>query len=318
MISVTRLVKTFGRRGTAVDAVRDVSFEIDAGEFIGYVGPNGAGKSTTIKMMCGVLVPTSGTVVVDGLVPWKDRRKLNHRLGVVFGQRTQLWWDLPLRDSVRLIGHLYRVPNRDVRARVDELHAVLGIGELLDRPVRTLSLGQRMRAELAVAVLPRPSVLFLDEPTIGLDVEAKAAVRTFLGDLNRRHGTTILLTTHDLSDIEELCRRMMIIDHGQVIYDGTVTGLRDTYATTRHVVVDLRQDDIPTINGATCTRSEARRHWLEFPKGEGQAARIIGDLVANYDVADLTLEEPNIEDIVRQIYRDGRVPGQQPPQDVDS
>ena len=307
MITVENLVKTFRTRGRSVEAVRGISFEIAEGDFVGYVGPNGAGKSTTIKMMCGVLVPTSGTVRIDGLVPWTDRRSLASRMGVVFGQRTQLWWDLPLRDSFRLVSRIYKVPPGEAAQRLDELDALLGLGPLLEQPVRSLSLGQRMRAELAAAVLPRPRVLFLDEPTIGLDVEAKAAVRSFLSDLNQRHGTNVMLTTHDLGDIEQLCRRLMIIDHGRVIYDGTVEGLRDAYATSRVVIVDLREDTVPSVDGVTLTRSEGRRHWLEFPRSEGAAARVIATVLASYDVVDLTLEEPQIEEIVRQIYREGAI-----------
>jgi ABC-2 type transport system ATP-binding protein len=284
-------------------AVDGISFQVAAGEFVGYAGPNGAGKSTTVKMMCGILTPSGGRVIVDGLTPTKQRRQLARRIGVVFGQRTQLWWDLPLSDSFDLVRHLYRIPTLTWRRRLDELTNLLDLGPLLAQPVRTLSLGQRMRSELAAAVLPAPRVLFLDEPTIGLDVEAKAAVRAFLRELNRAEGTTVILTTHDLDDIVELCHRLLIIDHGQTIYDGTVEGLRRRYGTTRVLVVDLREDAEVAVEGARVVRAEGHRRWLEFGRDEVSAAELIARVMADHEVVDLTLEEPDIEDIVRRIYR---------------
>ena len=305
MIRARGLTKRFKTRRTVVTAVDGVDFDIDEGEFIAYVGPNGAGKSTTIKMMCGVLVPTSGELTVDGLVPSRERRALALRMGVVFGQRTQLWWDLPLRDSFNLVGRLYRVKKDELDRRIEELDAVLDLAPLLGTPVRSLSLGQRMRGELAAAVLPRPRVLFLDEPTIGLDVEAKAAVRQFLAGINREHGTTVVLTTHDLGDIVQLCRRMLIIDHGHVIYDGSVDGLKAMFAPGRTLVVDLLDDGVvPAIDGATHVRSEGRRHWLHVPRDQ-RVPDVVGTLLATHAVEDLLLEEPDIEEIIRRIYREG-------------
>lgn len=309
MITARGLTKSFSTRRGEVLAVDHVDFHLEPGEFVGYVGPNGAGKSTTIKMMCGVLVPTSGELTVDGLVPSKERRALTRRMGVVFGQRTQLWWDLPLRRSFNLIGRLYRVAGRDFAGRLAELSDVLELGPLLDVPVRSLSLGQRMRGELAAAVLPAPRVLFLDEPTIGLDVEAKASVRAFLARLNESHGTTVVLTTHDLGDIEQLCRRILIIDHGHVIYDGTVDGLKAAFAAGRALMIDLGGDPAkaaapPLVEGADLVRSEGRRHWLVVPH-EQRVAPVVARLMSAYDVEDLTVEEPDIEDIVRRIYREG-------------
>jgi ABC-2 type transport system ATP-binding protein len=254
-------------------------------------------------MMSGILLPSDGRVVVDRLVPYRQRKRLARRIGVVFGQRSQLWWDLPLRESYELVGHLYRIPPGDRAARLGRLVEVLGLGPLLAVPVRSLSLGQRMRAELAAAVLPGPRVLFLDEPTIGLDVEAKAAVRDFLRELNRAEGTTVILTTHDLDDIALLCSRLMIIDHGRLIYDGTVEGLRAAHGTTRVLVVDLVEDDKVQVEGATVARAEGRRRWLEFARDEVSAAELVARVLAGHEVADLTLEEPDIEDIVRRIYR---------------
>jgi ABC-2 type transport system ATP-binding protein len=308
MIEAVGLRKRFRTRRGPVEAVAGIDFRVRAGEFVGYAGPNGAGKSTTVKMMSGILLPSDGRVVVDRLVPYRQRKRLARRIGVVFGQRSQLWWDLPLRESYELVGHLYRIPPGDRAARLGRLVEVLGLGPLLAVPVRSLSLGQRMRAELAAAVLPGPRVLFLDEPTIGLDVEAKAAVRDFLRQLNRDEGTTVILTTHDLDDITRLCSRLMIIDHGRLIYDGTVEALRTAYGTTRVLVVDLAEDEPVELAGAVQARAEGRRRWLEFARDEVSAAELIARLLAGHEVADLTLEEPDIEDIVRRIYR-----GEAPP-----
>ena len=308
IIEVEGLRKRFRTRRGPVEAVAGIDFRVQAGEFVGYAGPNGAGKSTTVKMMSGILLPSHGRVVVDGLVPYRERKRLARRIGVVFGQRSQLWWDLPLRESFELVGHLYRIPPADRAARLARLDEVLALGPLLAVPVRSLSLGQRMRAELAAAVLPAPRVLFLDEPTIGLDVEAKAAVRDFLRELNRVEGTTVILTTHDLDDIALLCSRLMIIDHGRLIYDGTVEELRAAYGTTRVLVVDLVEDEPLQVGGATVTRAEGRRRWLEFARDQVSAAELVARVLADHEVADLTLEEPDIEDIVRRIYR-----GEAPP-----
>ncbi|MBX5476197.1 MAG: ATP-binding cassette domain-containing protein, partial [Clostridia bacterium] len=227
----TRGTRLFGRRraGAPVDveAVRDLSFRIEPGEFVGFLGPNGAGKSTTIKMMTGILHPTSGRVTVDGLSPQADRVRLALRIGVVFGQRTQLWWDLPLRESFRILRAMYRVPAADYRRRMEALTELLGLDSFMDTPVRQLSLGQRMRGELAGALLHGPRVLFLDEPTIGLDVTAKAALRQFLRSLNAEFGTTVILTTHDMTDVEELCQRILVINQGTKVFDGSLAELHE-------------------------------------------------------------------------------------------
>jgi len=308
VISAQGLTKRFSTRRSEVTAVDGVDFDIPDGQFVGYVGPNGAGKSTTIKMMCGILRPTAGRIVVDGLVPCDQRRTLSRRMGVVFGQRSQLWWDLPLGDSFELVRRLYGVERRAFEGRLAQLTDVLELGPLLERPVRSLSLGQRMRGELVAAVLPAPRVLFLDEPTIGLDIEAKAAVRSFLAELNREQGTTTVLTTHDLGDIVQLCERILIIDHGRVIYDGSVGGLRDAFDVGRGLVVDLVEEGPIEVDGAVLLRSEGRRHWFQVPRSQ-RTSDVVGRMLAAYDVEDLTVEEPDIEDVVRRIYRDGAVLG---------
>ncbi|MEU4405763.1 ATP-binding cassette domain-containing protein [Streptosporangium sp. NPDC023963] len=232
MIELDRVGRSFtvGRRRAkkTVHAVRDLSFTVEAGEFVGYLGPNGAGKSTTIKMLTGILAPTSGSIRVAGLDPTRRRVALARRIGVVFGQRTTLWWDLPLRDSFELVRHLYKVDQPVFRRRLAELTEILDLADFMTTPVRQLSLGQRMRGDITAALLHDPAVLVLDEPTIGLDVVSKAAMRDFLRRLNADRGTTVLLTTHDMGDIEKLCHRVMLIDHGSLAFDGTLDDLRAT------------------------------------------------------------------------------------------
>ena len=267
VITVTDLEKTFTvwqkrgalrRERTQVTAVAGVSFTVNRGEMLGYVGPNGAGKSTTIKMLTGVLVPSAGVARVNGLIPAQQRVQLARRIGVVFGQRSLLWWDLPLAESFRLLRHIYDVDTAAHGERLAECRELLDLDEFITTPVRQLSLGQRMRGELTAALLHGPEILFLDEPTIGLDVVSKARVRTFLADLNSRRGTTVLLTTHDLADIERLCSRLLIIDHGRVIYDGALETLRDRYGTSRMLVVDFT-DVIPPVELAPGGGGQGRR-----------------------------------------------------------
>ena len=319
IIEVEGLRKRFRTRRGPVEAVAGIDFRVQAGEFVGYAGPNGAGKSTTVKIMSGILLPSAGRVVVDGLVPYQERKRLARRIGVVFGQRSQLWWDLPLSDSFDLVRYLYRMPAATWRRRLDELAGLLDLGPLLPQPVRTLSLGQRMRAELAAAVLPAPRVLFLDEPTIGLDIEAKAAVRGFLRHLNAADRTTIILTTHDLDDITELCDRLIIIDHGQIVYDGTIDELHTAYGSTRMLVVDLA-DPAATLTtgpdwaGAQVVRAEGHRRWIRFAREGISAAQLVALVLADHQVLDLSIVEPDIEDVIRRIYRgETRPPGTVPP-----
>ena len=304
---VTREVETT----TAVD---DVSFDVRAGEMVGYLGPNGAGKSTTIKMMTGILVPTSGTVEVGGVVPWKDRQRNALQIGVVFGQRTQLWWDLPLKDSLNLIATLYRMPPAVYRRQYDRFVDLLEMSEFLDRPVRQLSLGQRMRGDLAAAMLYQPRILYLDEPTIGLDVVAKATMRDFIEEVNREHGTTVVLTTHDLADVERLCSRVILIDHGRVLYDGTVAELKSRYAPHRTLVVRvgadseagdrIEPDDMAALGAEVIDDDDTTPDTvrLRFEGGRTAASDLIAALAARYSIADVSIVEPDLEGVVRQIY----------------
>lgn len=298
----------FRRERRHVRAVAGVSFEVERGSMVGYVGPNGAGKSTTVKMLTGILVPSAGRISVAGLDPSRQRVALARRIGVVFGQRVQLWWDLPLRDSFELLRHIYRVPLDRHRANLAKFSELLELEPFLDTPVRQLSLGQRVRGELTAAMLHDPEILFLDEPTIGLDVVAKARVREFLVAANRERGATVLLTTHDLSDIERLCRRMLIIDHGRVIYDGSIEALIERYGEERTLIVDLEEPAPPLeVDGARVVRVEGPRQWLRFRRQEVSAAELTAAVAARARLVDLAIEEPDIEEIVRRIYTEGAV-----------
>jgi ABC-2 type transport system ATP-binding protein len=294
------------RERTRVQAVDGVTFRVERGELLGYVGPNGAGKSTTVKILTGILVPSAGRVSVAGLDPSRQRLQLARKIGVVFGQRVQLWWDLPLRDSFELLRHIYRVPADRHRANVDTFVELLELGPFLETPVRQLSLGQRMRGELTAALLHDPDVVFLDEPTIGLDVVAKARVREFLAAANRDRGVTVLLTTHDLADIERLCSRLLILDRGRLIYDGSIERLIERYGEERTLVVDLEEPAPPLeVDGARVVRVEGPRQWLRFRRGDTSAAQLTAAVAARARLVDLAIEEPDIEDVVRRIYVEG-------------
>ncbi|HEY9351946.1 MAG TPA: ATP-binding cassette domain-containing protein [Nocardioides sp.] len=290
------------RTSVVKHAVHDLSFEIDAGEMVGYIGPNGAGKSTTIKMLTGILVPSGGSARVAGLEPSRQRRELARRIGVVFGQRTSLWWDLPLRDSFELLRRIYRIPDQSFRRNLEDHVALLDLGDLMDTPVRQLSLGQRMRGDIAAALLHDPEILYLDEPTIGLDVISKGRLREFLRALNHERGTTLMLTTHDLQDIEALCDRVIVIDHGTAVFDGPLPSLRANGDASRTLVVDLVDEASPiAIEGARVVKVEGPRQWLSFPAG-ASAAPLVAQVAAAYDVADLSIQEPDIEAVIRQLY----------------
>jgi ABC-2 type transport system ATP-binding protein len=308
MIDVEHLSKQFVvRRGrfrrerVIVEAVKDVSFHVERGELLGYLGPNGAGKSTTIKMLTGILVPSSGRVSVAGLDPSKRRIELAKRIGAMFGQRVQLWWDLPLIDSFELLRHIYKVPADRYRTSLARFREVLDLDPFLQTPVRQLSLGQRIRGELTASMLHEPELLFLDEPTIGLDVVAKQRVRDFLIEINRERGVTVLLTTHDLGDIERLCKRLLVIDHGSLIWDGQIEDLKQRYGAERLLIVDLEAPVPPLeIEGARVEKVDGPRQWLRF---RGPAAELTARVAASARLVDLQITEPDIEEIVRRIYQ---------------
>ncbi len=302
VFDVRRRVGLLRRERHQVRAVDGISFTVPRGEMVGYIGPNGAGKSTTIKMLTGILTPSGGRLRVAGLDPSAERTRLAHRIGVVFGQRTTLWWDLPLIDSYRLMRRMYRIPDRRFAANLDRCVELLGLSTLLEVPVRQLSLGQRMRGDITAALLHDPEVLYLDEPTIGLDVVSKAKVREFLLDTNAERGTTVLLTTHDLTDIEQLCKRVMVIDHGALMYDGDVAGLHEVGESERTLVVDLEREQPPVeIEGARVVRVEGPRQWLAFP-ANGSAAPLVTALAERYPLVDLSVREPDIEDVIAKMY----------------
>jgi ABC-2 type transport system ATP-binding protein len=308
MIDVEHLSKQFVvRRGrfrrerVIVEAVKDISFHVARGELLGYLGPNGAGKSTTIKMLTGILVPSSGRVSVAGLDPSKRRIELAKRIGAMFGQRVQLWWDLPLIDSFELLRHIYKVPADRYRTSLARFREVLDLDPFLQTPVRQLSLGQRIRGELTASMRHEPELLFLDEPTIGLDVVAKQRVRDFLIEINRERGVTVLLTTHDLGDIERLCKRLLVIDHGSLIWDGQIEDLKQRYGAERLLIVDLEAPVPPLeIEGARVEKVDGPRQWLRF---RGPAAELTARVAASARLVDLQITEPDIEEIVRRIYQ---------------
>ena len=331
LIKVTDLTKDYrlsdrreGVWGGIVDLVRPrkrllravdhVSFSIAPGEMVGYIGANGAGKSTTIKMLTGILTPTSGEVQVGGLVPYRDRQRYTRHIGVVFGQRTQLWWDLAVVESFRLLQRIYAVDETTYREQMALFDDLLGVGELLHQPVRKLSLGQRMRCDLAAALLHRPPILFLDEPTIGLDVVAKENVRSFLRETRERLGTTVILTTHDLGDIQQLCQRIIIIDKGSVLMDGPLEDLRRQLGDRVRLTLDLRDpvtcDQLSVLTDSLSVRwieCEGRTHVAEFSRVEVTSAEVVQRVMKVHRVHDLRITEPSIEDVVRDIYRQGRV-----------
>ena len=301
--SITTL---FSRKYTIKKAVDSVSFDIKEGEFVGYVGENGAGKSTTIKMLTGILTPTGGSATVAGIVPYEDRARNAINIGVVFGQRTQLWWDLPVQESFDLLRAIFRVPKDQFDQTFDELNQTLDLSPLLGVPVRKLSLGQRMRCDLAAALLHNPPVLFLDEPTIGLDLIAKDQVRKFLKEINQKRRTTIILTTHDMDDIEKLCERIIILDEGSIVYDGRTETLKQDYIKEKILEIEC-YDSACSISspGVKVLKQEGSVTWLSFEKDKIFVKDVIKDILDRYDVKDISIHDPKVEDVVKNIYAKG-------------
>ncbi len=293
-------------------ALNAVNFTLDSGESVAYVGPNGAGKSTTIKILTGIIVPTSGEVRVQGLVPHRQRIQNNKRIGVVFGQRTQLWWDLPVVESLRLLGDIYEVPTDQFERALKECSDLLDLDLLLPKAARQLSLGQRMRCDLAAALLHSPSILYLDEPTIGLDVAVKARIREFVRHINRERGVTIMLTSHDLADIEFICSRLILIDKGKIIFDGALQFFKKQFESQRVIQLLLREptEDASTVaaqaltelgNGFSIT-GDTQRVTVQFDPSKATSGAIVSRLLAVLPVDDLKIEESGIEPIIRQLY----------------
>ena len=294
------------RRYRTVRALNQVSFSVCRGDLVGYIGPNGAGKSTTVKILSGILLPDAGHVEVLGRVPWKSRIETVRQIGVVFGQRTQLWWDLPVIESFDLLRDIYRLSSQDYHRVRDEMVDLLNLQPLLHTPVRQLSLGQRMRCDLCAALIHQPQILYLDEPTIGLDAISKLAVRDMILKLNRDRGVTIMLTTHDMDDIEALCRRVIVINEGEVFMDGSLQELRARVTSERYLIVDLA-NETDTIQEplAKVVRRERHRVWLSFDPRTISAAELIGRMTAQHTVCDLYVENPPIEEIVARLYGEG-------------
>lgn len=305
----------FSREKTRKMAVDDISFHIGKGEIVGYIGSNGAGKSTTIKMMTGILTPTSGTCMVNGVDPSRNRKKNAQNIGVVFGQRTQLWWDLPLSESFTILKEIYNVSDEDYQEQMEFLNRVLGLEEFFSQPVRNLSLGQRMRADLGAALLHKPPVLYLDEPTIGLDLVVKDNIRSAIKEINQKYQTTVVLTTHDIGDIEELCSRIMIIDKGKLIYDGSLEELKEQYGTTRKVVLEVSDPEaagkLPLHEYLSVSREdyeiradqESNTVTVSFDKNRLQVSDVIGQMMGHTQVKDIKIYETELAEIVKAIYR---------------
>ena len=304
----------FSKEYTIKKAVDNISFEIKKGEIVGYIGANGSGKSTTIKMMTGILIPSSGRVVVDGIIPYEKREENAKNIGAVFGQRTQLWWDLPLSETFTLLKEIYEVNDDDFKERMEFLNEVLDLNEFMLSPVRTLSLGQRMRADLAAALIHNPKILYLDEPTIGLDVVVKEKVRTAIKKINELYETTIILTTHDLNDIEELCNRIIIIDSGKNLYDGTLKAIKEKYGYMTNIEIQTKKEvdtnsltlrDIFNLQEEDLSYTyskEENKLKVSYNKNKVSSSDIMFHIMKDYRVIDFTVKETSVEDIIKKIY----------------
>ncbi|MFP4661222.1 MAG: ATP-binding cassette domain-containing protein [Halanaerobiales bacterium] len=293
----------FKREYQLKKAVDDISFSIEKGELVGYIGPNGAGKSTTIKTLAGILLPTVGQVKVNGMIPYKNRKENSMNMGVVFGQRSQLYWDLPMEETFDLFKKMYKIEEKVFKRNLDFYVDLLQMGDFLRKPVRTLSLGQKMRANLASALLHDPDVLYLDEPTIGLDVVVKNKIRNFIREINREKNTTVILTTHDMDDIEHICDRLIMIDHGKILYDGSLTEFKNSYGKEYTVMVQFNEYDINiTDKRLNVIKDEGQVKWISFLIDDLSVAEAVTQLTRKYDIIDLSIKEPETEELVRKIY----------------
>lgn len=298
----------FRREYTIVEALKDISFTIEPGEIVGYIGPNGAGKSTTIKIMSGILVPDQGSCSIMGYTPWMQRVPYVKHIGVVFGQRSQLWWDVPVMDSFELLRDIYNVPEKEYRTNLELLIETLELSNIVSTPVRQLSLGQRMRCEIAASLLHSPSILFLDEPTIGLDAASKIAVRQFIKTINKEKGVTIILTTHDMNDIEALAERIILIGKGSLLYDGKLDKLRSQFGTQKTIIADYRENvnrfEIP---GASITSWSPERVILDVDTEQVMVSEVLANLSGQVELLDVTIEAQPIEDIILQLYKEYQI-----------
>ena len=308
---ISGMIKTlFSRKYEVKEAVKGINFEIKEGAMVGYIGSNGAGKSTTIKMMCGILNPTGGKVLIDGMEPYKKRKQVAQNIGVVFGQKTQLWWDIQLIESFKVLKEIYQISDEDYKERMEFLESVLGLSDFLKQPVRTLSLGQRMRADLAASLLHNPKVLFLDEPTIGLDVLVKEKIREAIKEMNKKYNTTVILTTHDMVDIENLCNRIIIIDEGNVIYDGDLLSIKNKFGDLRTVTIELRDDltstdMFDTFDGNVGYELKGRELTVNFDALKVNFENVMNHIMQHVHMKDMKLKEISIEEVVREIYKNG-------------
>lgn len=298
----------FYREHTTVEALKDISFTIEPGEIVGYIGPNGAGKSTTIKIMSGILVPEKGKCTITGFTPWKDRVQYVKNIGVVFGQRSQLWWDVPVIDSFELLKDIYKVPQQEYETTIQLLIETLELQEIIQSPVRQLSLGQRMRCEIAASLIHNPRILFLDEPTIGLDATSKMAVRQFIKTINKEKGVTVILTTHDMNDIEALADRVLLIGKGSLLYDGHLEELRRQYGTHKTLTADYRKNPNPIdIPGTTIVSWSPERVTLNVNTEQVKTSEVITQLSNKVELNDVSIETQPIEDIIVQLYKEYQI-----------
>lgn len=303
----------FNKKVETIKAVDDISFTVEEGEILGFIGPNGAGKSTAIKMLTGILTPTSGDIVINGQVPYKNRKKYVQEIGVVFGQRTQLWWDLPLSETFTVLKEIYQIEDNAFREKMDFLNQVLELNEFITSPVRTLSLGQRMRADIAASLIHSPKVLFLDEPTIGLDVVVKDNIRKAIAEINKNEKTTIILTTHDLSDIELLCKRIVMIDKGKKVYDGELDAMKKKYGKMREIHINLRSaEDIEKLifdkqfgleGDELESKVEGKKAMIKFDSSKVQVSEMLSYILGTITVKDISVSEAEIEEIIRRLYK---------------
>lgn len=312
---VLGMLKTlFSRKYEEKVAVNHISLTIKDGEIVGYIGANGAGKSTTIKMMCGILTPTSGKILIDGIEPYKKRKQVAKNMGVVFGQKTQLWWDIPLIESFKVLKEIYQVSDNDYEERMKFLTETLGLQDFLHQPVRTLSLGQRMRADLAAAWLHNPKILFLDEPTIGLDVLVKEKIREAIKMMNQKYHTTVILTTHDMKDIENLCSRVIMIDNGEIIYDGSLSNIKHRFGDLRTITLDMDHEvnleEVSTFDGKLLSEQKENRLILKFNADELPIEDVMDYVFHTLHAHDIQLSEINIEDVVRSILEEQESSGE--------